>query len=78
MLMIKFQNQQIQQTSTHEIAKVILKLKISNIVGWDNIPTKIIKVIVNILAPIPSNLINKSSAQVVYPNSLKEQKSSWL
>ena len=37
------------RTSIVEITKVIHKLKNRNSVGWDNIPTKIIKANVNVL-----------------------------
>ena len=42
--------------------------------GWDNIPSNIIKVNPNILASILSNLINKTLAQQVFPNSSKRAK----
>ena len=32
------------QTSIHEITKIIKNLKNSNSVGWDNIPTSILKI----------------------------------
>ena len=51
------------QTSMHEITKIIKNLKNSNSVGWDNIPTNILKINVTTLAPILSNLINKSLDQ---------------
>ena len=42
--------------------------------GWDNIPTNIIKANVNVLARIQSNIINKSLSQGVFPDSLKRAK----
>ena len=58
------------QTSIHEIKKIIKNLKNSSSVGWDNIPTNILK----ILAPIHSNLINKSLAQRLFSHLLKRAK----
>ena len=43
------------QTSIHEVTKIIKNLKNSNSVGWDNIPTNILKTNVMTLAPILSN-----------------------
>ena len=48
------------QTSIHEITKIIRDVKNSNSVGWDNIPTNVLKTNVMTLAPILSNLINKT------------------
>ena len=59
------------QTSIHEITKIIQNFKNSNSIGWDNIPTNILKTNVMTLAPILSNLINKSFAQGLFPQSLK-------
>ena len=58
----------------HEITKIIKNLKNSNSVGWDNIPTNTLKTNVMTLAPILSNLINKSLAQGLFPQSLKRAK----
>ena len=62
------------QTSIHEITKIIKNLKVSNSVGLDNTPTNILKTNVMTLAPILSNLIKKSLAQGLFPQSLKELK----
>ena len=43
-------------------------------VGWDNIPTTILKSNINILAPILSNFINKFLATGLFPKSLKRAK----
>ena len=59
------------QPSIPEITKIIPNLKQSNSVGWDNIPTTILKSNINILAPILSNLINKSLAMGIFSKSLK-------
>ena len=40
-----------QTSSIPEITKIITNLKQSNSVGWDNIPTTILKSNINILAP---------------------------
>ena len=53
------------QTSIQEITKIIKKIKNSNSVGWDNIPTNILKTNVMTLAPILSNLINKSVTRTI-------------
>ena len=63
-----------QPSSIPEITKIITNLKQSNSVGWDNIPTTILKSNINILAPILSNLINKSLAMGLFPKSLKRAK----
>ena len=60
-----------QPSSIPEITKIITDLQHSNIVGWDNIQTTILKSNINILAPILSNLINKSLAMGLFPKSLK-------
>ena len=49
--------------------KIIKNLKNSNSVGWDNIPTTILKTNVMTLAPILLNLINRSLAQGLFPQS---------
>ena len=49
-------------TSISEITKMIINLEHCNSVGWDNMPTTIIKYTVNILALILFNLINYSFA----------------
>ena len=54
--------------------KIITNLKQSISVGWDNIPTTILKSNINILAPILSNLINKSFEMGLFPKSLKRAK----
>ena len=63
-----------QPSSIPEITNIITNLKQSNSVGWDNIPTTILKSNINILAPILSNLINKSLATRIFPKSLKRAK----
>ena len=51
--------------------EIIKNLKNSNSVGWNNIPTNILKTNVMTLAPILSNLINKSLAQGLFPVTQK-------
>ena len=51
-----------------------MTLSDSNSVGWDNIPTNRLKTNVMTLAPILSNLTNKSLAYGVFPHSLKRAK----
>ena len=53
---------------------MITNLKQSNSVGWDNIPTTILKSNNYLLAPILSNLINKSLATGLFPSLSKELK----
>ena len=48
------------ETSILEITKISKNVKNSNSVGWNNIPTNIFKTNGMTLAPILSNLINKS------------------
>ena len=66
------------QTSIREITKIIKNLTNSNSVGWDNIPTNILKTNVMTLAPILSNLINKSLSQGLFRQSLKRANTSPL
>ena len=74
-LTIKFRSQTIFiKRNIHEITKIIKILKYSNSVGWDNIATNIRKTDVKTLAQILSNLINKSLAQGLLPQSLKKAK----
>ena len=68
------ESENFHQTSILEKKKIIKKLKNSNSVGWDNIPSNILKTNVKTLAPILSNLINKSLAQGLFPQSLKRAK----
>ena len=60
-----------QPSSIPEITKIITNLKQSNSIGWDNIPTTILNSNINMIAPILSNLINKSLAMGIFPKSLK-------
>ena len=64
----------VQPSSIPEITKIIKIFKQSNSVGWDNIPTTILKSNINILEPILSNVINKSLATGLFPKSLKRAK----
>ena len=61
-------------SSIPEITKIITNHKQSNSVGWDNIKTTILKSNIDILAPILSNLINKSLARGIFPSLSKELK----
>ena len=63
-----------QPSSIPAITKIVSNLKQSNSVGWDNIPTTILKSNINILVPILSNLINKPLATGIFPKSLKRPK----
>ena len=63
-----------QPSSITEITKIITNLKQSNTLGWDNISTTILKSNINILAPILSNLINKSLATGLFPSLSKRAK----
>ena len=71
---MKFQRQKIfNPSSIPETTKIITDLKQSSSVICDNIPT-ILKSNINILSPILSDLINKSLATGLFPNSLKRAK----
>ena len=61
-----------QTSSIPEITKIITNLKQSNSVGWDNIPTTILKSNINILAPILSNLIKKVPCTGALPRVSKK------
>ena len=63
-----------QPSSIPEITKIITNLKQSNSVDLDNIPTTMLKSNINILAPILSNLINKSLQWGSSPSLSKELK----
>ena len=54
-------------TSILKVTKFIKNLKNSNCIGYDNIPTNILKTNVMTLAPILTNLINKYLAQGLFP-----------
>ncbi|KAL0870811.1 hypothetical protein ABMA27_005737 [Loxostege sticticalis] len=58
-------------TSSDEIFKIIMTLKNSNSVGYDNLSTKIIKIVAIPIASVLSHLINKSFSQGVFPTCLK-------
>ena len=85
--MIRFQRQKIsinlniKNIIIPEITKIVANLNQSNNVGIDlnnyssdNISTTLLKANINILAPILSNLINKSFTMMFYPKSLKRAK----
>ena len=61
------------QTYILKITKIIKILKYSNSVGWDNIPTNILKTNVTTLAPILSNLIIISLAESLFPSSVTQK-----
>ena len=63
-----------QPSSIPEITKIITNFQQSKSVGWENIPTTILKSNINIFAPILVNLINKSRATGIFPKSLKRAK----
>lgn len=58
-------------TNCNEVQKVIKSLKDTNSTGYDQIPTKIIKFISPIIAPILEHLINLSLYTGVFPDKLK-------
>ena len=72
--LIKFQSQTIFIIHSRDNENLIKNLKNINSIGWDNIPTNILKTNVRTLAPILSNLINKSLAQGLFSQLLKRAK----
>lgn len=58
-------------TSEQEISKIIKSLKNTNSTGYDNFPTKFIKLSSSILAPALTKIFNLSINAGIYPNNLK-------
>lgn len=58
-------------TDDREIIKIIRSLKNSNTVGYDQLPTNIIKATKNLIAPVLSHIINLSFEQGLFPDKLK-------
>ncbi|KAL0828886.1 hypothetical protein ABMA28_003792 [Loxostege sticticalis] len=58
-------------TSPDEIFRIIMALKNSNSVGYDDLSTKIIKIVAIPVASVLSHLVNLSFSQGVFPNRLK-------
>lgn len=54
-----------------EIQKVILSLKNTKAVGYDNFATKVLKMCCNELVPILTHLINLSFSEGCFPDALK-------
>lgn len=59
------------ETDNLEVQNVIMSLKSESAPGWDNIPTKFIKLAKNILTPIVCHLVNLCFKQGVFPVLLK-------
>lgn len=58
-------------TGPHEVYKVINELKHTKSVGWDNLPTSVIKSSSHLLALPLSVLINQSFENGIFPDKLK-------
>ena len=58
-------------TSPDEIIKITQKLKSSNSSGVDNISTKLLKSIINEIAPVLSHIFNRSLLTGTVPSQLK-------
>jgi hypothetical protein len=57
--------------STFDIIKIIKSLKNTNSVGHDEVSTKVIKNVANIIAPILCHITNQCIEKGVFPNRLK-------
>lgn len=60
------------ETDPQEVSNIIMDLKSVSAPGWDNIPTKFIKMCNAILSPIISHLANLCFKQGIFPTSLKK------
>jgi hypothetical protein len=60
------------QVSVDEISNEMLKFKVKNITGYDNIPSKLVKYVAHILCFSFQALINKCILQGVFTGSLKK------
>ena len=58
-------------TNTDEIVKITKNLKSSNSSGFDDISTKLLKMIINEIAPILSHIFNRSLLSGIVPLQLK-------
>lgn len=58
-------------TDEHEVKKIIKSLNNTNSTGYDEIPTNIIKVCSDELAPILAQLINLSFEHAIFPSTFK-------
>ena len=58
-------------TNEIEIYETILSLKDKKSTGFDNLPTKIIKISASIISPILSHIFNKSFSTGIFPEGLK-------
>ena len=72
---LKFKNKQnsvfLNPTNTDEIIKITKNIKASNSSGIDNISTKLLKMIMNEIAPILSHIFNRSLLSGIVPSQLK-------
>ena len=58
-------------TNTDEIIKMTKNFKLSNSSGIDNISTKLLKMIINEIAPVLSDIFNRSLLSWIVPSQLK-------
>ena len=72
---LKFKNQQnsifLNPTNPDEIIEITKNLKTSNSSGIDNISTKLLKIIINEIAPVLSHIFNRSLLSGIVPSQLK-------
>lgn len=57
---------------SEEVVKIIKSLKNTMAVGFDNIPTKVVKICAHVIAPIMQFLINLSFTEGRFPDRLKQ------
>lgn len=58
-------------TTPTEVFKIIINLKNTNSTGYDNLSTKVIKYVADLIAPVLSSIINLSIQQGIFPEKLK-------
>ena len=61
----------LNNTTAHEISKIISNLDSKKASGYDEISVTLLKLIKDIISPLLSELINESYSTGIYPNSLK-------
>lgn len=60
-----------QPITIDETTKIILNLNNNNSVGWDGIPTVLLKISVHIISPILTHIFNKAIISCEFPSKLK-------
>lgn len=59
-------------TDQHEVESILMNLKSDSAPGWDNISSKLLKNIRQVVVPILTHICNLCFKQGVFPNSLKQ------